>query len=71
MCRAWSLQCISALFLLSFFHNAIATELRPIRPIFEDDYAPRLGKRADVSALDLRSSETFFWGGAGELWGKH
>lgn len=60
----WSLSLFAIFFLPLFLQNAIALELQPIRPHVA---SRKFGKRADISTLDLRSTETFLWGGASML----
>ena len=52
--------------LLGFIQSTIALELQEIRPSFGTRNGRQFGKRVDSSALDLRSTESFLWGGAGE-----
>jgi hypothetical protein len=67
MLRSWSLATV--LLLSLFLQSTLAIVLQEIRPRSVDGNGAYLGKRSDpdLSALDLRSSEIFLWGGVGKL----
>lgn len=66
MNRTWSLRSFVIFFLCISLQKAVGIELQPIRPDIGNGYGQRFAKRTDDSALNLRSIETFFWGGMGE-----
>src|SRR2546423_9773187 len=67
MLRLRSFGAIAALLLSLYLDKALASVLQEIRSPAGIWDGAQLGKRTDLSSMDLQSSEIFLWADAGKL----